>query len=1109
VAPRSSVGDVEYTRRDVICLHLEGAADYRDGATVPREFTVPGMSSVLETGTQSTRRHLDLLGDLRALEEEGLVESVTRRVEDGDAERNVYVLTERGRERVAELRRSLADETVEVTNGTTETVGVDELGRYFDDHPVVRGLARLVEEDVIEVDRSPGSTFVDRTAALETLETACEATLERGARAVVVGGAAGSGKTRLVEEAAATGAGEEFTLAAGRCRRGADEPYAPFVQAFDDLSAGPDLGTVLDRASANTATDPDDVDVGRTALFDDVADALRAASTDQPVALFVDNLQWADSATLSLLEHLVAEIDEWIYPVLFVLAYRPEAVGGGAPPVEFLAAVTDDDRTDAVELGPLDREACRRLVERVVGVDDVPERYLDRLVEETGGNPLFVRETVAMQVDDGALDPAAGEFPDDAAFETPDPVAAVVEERLAGVEGTAREVLEAAAVADERVAVDLLVEVAEADPPDVRDCADVLAASRVWTVEDDHVRFTSGLLRDAVRDRLADDAEATYHRRVAEALADRGDGDRTTHAEAAEHYRAAGDDAAAVDRFLEAADRAADVYAHAEAVEHCRSALALSEAGADGDRAAAACRRLAEIRVRTGEYDVASERVEEGREHGPGADERMRLAASAAKVAQKRGDPDAALAAVRAERPDDPEPGRAAAELAGVEAASEEARGEYDAAEAAAERQHDLASAVGADDLVAKALEKRGVVALRRGAFDEARGHLEAALSTYRDVGDRHGAAGARLSLGNALRHQDDYAAAETHYEAVHSTFREVGDDHQAAKALASLGTVAMKRADLEAAEEYYASARETFEAVGDRASVARIFGNLGLTARNRDDLEAAREYNERALAAFREVGDQHGAGITQHHLGDLNRDAGDLDRAEEYLREALATYREIGDQHGEGLVLSSLGDSARERGDLETARERYEAALDVQGDEGDRREVATTLEGLGEVALEREDFESAREHAERARSQLADHEAAGVEGDPLLLLGRVALAAGRFETARDHLEAARETFADADRPVDAGRARGYLAAVEVAAGHDDLAREHAEAALSAVRDHDPVASVLDWLQRAVEVAEERRQDDLVGEWCDRALAVLPDDADRRSWFERRAPGDG
>lgn len=1089
-----------YSRRDAIVLYLEGSAGYRDAEVVPRRFTVRGIAAVLETGTESTAGTLDLLADLQALRDDGHVEAVTRRVEGG-GKRNVYLLTEAGRRRADALREELSDATVAVTDGTAEEVRFDELGRFFDGDPVVKGLARL-EDGTIELDRDVGGTFVDRTAALETLATACEATVERGARAVVVSGPPGVGKTRLVRESVARGPGEAFVLAAAGARREGADPYRPLAEAFEALPDGPDLAALLEQASGGTPADGDDVDAGRRALFAEVADALRTASTDRPVALFVDDMQWADRATVALLDYLVDAVDEWIYPVLFLVGCRPAAVDDASPAAAFLERVAAAERHREVALSGLDRAATAALVERLAGVETVPGDYLDRLVPATGGNPLFVREAVAEQIDDGRLDPASGSFPTDAAaFEVPDSVAAAVEERFAALSGDARAVLEAAAVAGERVGLDRLAAVVDSPPAAVRDYADVLAASGLWAVEDGRVRFTSGLLRDAVREHVAPADERRYHRRVAAALAD--DEDQAGHAAAADHYRAAGDDEAAVEQYVAAADRAAAVYAHDLAVEQYEAALGLV---ANDARAAGICRRLAEIRLTTGDYDAAAERVAAARDHGPAGDERRRVAAVAARLALRREDPAAALATVQEALPGDDDPDGelpeklattvGTAELLGVAAEAAYRQGDFTAAYAAAERQLAVAEAVDDTESVAAARRRLGVVDQQRAELPAADEHLQAARGAYEAIGDRHGAAKARLDLGNVARTRSDYPAAETHYEAAHSVFRDVGDDHNAAKALASLGTVAMNRDDLEGAREYYRAARETFEAVGDRAAVARIRGNLGIVAREDGDLATARDHYERALATFRDLGNRHGAAITRHDLGNVARMEGDLAAASEHLTAALSTYRELDDSNGIALVRSSLGTLSEDRGDPDAAREQYEAALSLHREIDDRRGAAAARRYLGRLALERGDLGVAREHLGAARETFADLGLDGLLAEVRLLQGRVALATAALDDARDHLEAAIDGLAGDDEAA-AARARGFLAAAEARRGDQELARDLGEEALATAADHDT------WLRRAVEAAAARGDDAAARDWCERALAVL-EDGEQRDWFERR-----
>ena len=170
--------------------------------------------------------------------------------------------------------------------------------------------------------------FVGRATELETLRALLPMAPGEGRRVVLVGGAPGSGKSRLAREFAAEAAGDGAAVLYGACDAVVRTPYGPFVEALGHLAkvtdpaellaavgAGgselsrllPDLASRIGELPSPAAADPD---TERHRLHTAVTDLLVGASRERPVVLVVEDGHWADAPTLLLLRHLARTGDD-------------------------------------------------------------------------------------------------------------------------------------------------------------------------------------------------------------------------------------------------------------------------------------------------------------------------------------------------------------------------------------------------------------------------------------------------------------------------------------------------------------------------------------------------------------------------------------------------------------------------------------------------------------------------------------------------------------------------------------------------------------------------------------------------------------------------------
>jgi DNA-binding CsgD family transcriptional regulator len=452
------------------------------------------------------------------------------------------------------------------------------------------------------------SPFVGRGAELGALHALVPHAAGEGRRLALIGGEAGSGKSRLVREFARAVAAEGVLVLYGTCDAVVQTPYRPFVEALDHLvrtadadvlrddlgSAGgeltrllPDLPTRVADLAAPLSADPD---TERHRLHTAVSDVLAGAGRRQPLLLVVEDGHWADNATLVLLRHLARATTE--ARVLVLTTFRDTEADVPAELADALADLRRSDDVVRLHLTGLTEFEITEFVRRSGGgeIDRAQPELSAAIRDLTDGNPFLLCELWRTLIETGAIVNDDGTLRLTRPLQeiaTPDSVREVVSQRLMRLLPTTRELLELAAVAGPEFELDVLRRAA--GPGHAR--LDALEpAVRSGMIEERPgaslaYGFTHELVRRALYDRLSVLRRAELHLRIAEALESTGPprGARLL-ADLAHHFAAAAPlhgPTQAVEYNLLAAQAASDALAYKEAATRLRTAL---EIGVQDDR---------------------------------------------------------------------------------------------------------------------------------------------------------------------------------------------------------------------------------------------------------------------------------------------------------------------------------------------------------------------------------------------------------------------------------------------------------------------------------------------------------------------------------------------
>jgi predicted ATPase/transcriptional regulator with XRE-family HTH domain len=503
--------------------------------------------------------------------------------------------------------------------------------------------------------------FVARERELAQLEAHLAAMLTGNGRIVFIIGEAGRGKTTLMSEFArrVQVSHPDLIVASGNCNAyaGAGDPYLPFRDVMDMLTGDVEVkwmaGTISQEQTrrlwallpytiqALTEHGPDLLDVvvpgaalvrramvhtpgganwqarlqaiidqqrarpgnlEQRQLFEQYTQVLRMLAARHPLLLLLDDLQWADSASINLLFHLGRRLSGC--RILILGAYRPSevALGRGGDPTEQgehhpLEPVVHEFKRRfgdiEIDLGRFAPEEGRAFVDALIESEPnrLGEAFREALFRHTEGHPLFTVELLRNMQERGDLvQDEAGRWMEGPAVDwdmLPVRIEAVIAQRIDRLPATLQEALKVASVEGETFTAEVVARVQAVDERQmVRQLSSVVdkqhrlvssqGRQRLGTQQLSQYRFRHILFQKYLYDNL-DEAERCYlHEAVGNALEQLyGEQTEEVATQLAQHFQLAGLEGKAIEYLHQAGERAVRLSANEEAINLLTRGLAL------------------------------------------------------------------------------------------------------------------------------------------------------------------------------------------------------------------------------------------------------------------------------------------------------------------------------------------------------------------------------------------------------------------------------------------------------------------------------------------------------------------------------------------------------
>jgi tetratricopeptide (TPR) repeat protein/KaiC/GvpD/RAD55 family RecA-like ATPase len=446
--------------------------------------------------------------------------------------------------------------------------------------------------------------LVGREQELAELEHHLKLATDGKGTTVFVSGEAGAGKTRLVTEFLKRSKKQGVTVLFGWCLSEAAVPYFPFIEAFNayfgsfDKEEPPislqqsgaqfDLGGSAqivseERGIAMWLTGARPVgklgtpeglspQVWKDQAFAAVARTLHSISIKEPAILFIDDIQWADSASLALLHYLAHAIKN-SERILVLATFRGEELtsctkGYAHSLAEALCMMKREELFTEIKLSNLNVDSVSKIAENMIG-GSLQKEFAEKLSKESQGNALFVVESLRMLSERKSLIQENNEWRlavDELGI--PSKVKDIILRRLSMLKHAQRRVLDAASVIGEKFDVELLSAVVGQDSLEVLETLSMIANSTsLVRAEGNFYRFDHAKSRETLYEEISLPLRRGYHNRIAEKLESNKNATLPL-SDLAHHYAQAGNKEKATKYALEAGRDALEKFSNSQAINH-------------------------------------------------------------------------------------------------------------------------------------------------------------------------------------------------------------------------------------------------------------------------------------------------------------------------------------------------------------------------------------------------------------------------------------------------------------------------------------------------------------------------------------------------------------
>lgn len=781
------------------------------------------------------------------------------------------------------------------------------------------------------IESTARNDFVGRKVELQQLEKAWQGVRQQHGTSILIEGVAGAGKTRLVQEFLPM-ASPAYYAFRGNCYESTRAiPYQPWLAILDEWRQA------VAAAELDQLAQPWQVQLSRLLphvfpavsgmaekqehLFRAVAELLALGRS--PRILLLEDLQWADEASLQLFLFMAQFIQSSQLPVLLLGTLRSEEAADNPALQTLLQDAQRETLIQRITLPPLGEEEVSTLIGLLWL--DAPEvtaiaKIRDSLMSAAGGNPLFITEILR-------------ELTQTAVLPTPLPIPPSLQEltnrRLRQLPDSSRQAIETLAVLERPTDFDLIRQVSGRSEDETIIAIELGLRWRFLEArQTNRYGFSHDLIGDAIRNQLSQIRRQRLHHRVANALTQRG----ADAAILAHHWGMAGDPAQQARFALQAGEHALSRAAFGNAVSLFHQVLDVLPT-AEHQLRFQAMLGLVQALEATSNVPELAEKLE-----------------TLADLAEKTG----ALAC--------------RAEWAQHQAKYLLMQGELSEVETIVRQGLAWAVAAQAASLQASLLETLGKTYRDQGDYDQAYSQAKQALELYQTANNSQGQIAVLNLLGNLNVHRGQHRqAVQVHQQAL-ALCRQMTDPFSESRILAWLADALWYLGDYDEVQQVVKEGLDVSREIGDRVGEMVQLNNLAGLAIVEQDIKQAIVFYRQALVIAESMNDPRRTAIYYGNIGGAYVSLGDIAAALGYLDKAIAIAQKAKLPRQEAHVYYTKGRAYQEEENLLAARAAFEHSLSLRQELGEQFRTFLTLIQLVEICVQLTDWPAAETHLASAQ---------------------------------------------------------------------------------------------------------------------------------------------
>ncbi|MGC8912703.1 MAG: BREX system ATP-binding domain-containing protein [Thermoplasmata archaeon] len=780
-------------------------------------------------------------------------------------------------------------------------------------------------------------TIVGREKEIEYFTNVLKYCKEGKGGTYIITGPVGVGKTTLMEAISKIAKSENFVVLFGRGLDETSAPYLPFTEALKNFSTEKkEEGYVPIGLSLSTEESirMESVELAREKgrVLEIMSKRILEFEKKAPLLIIIDDLQWADAASLSLFVYLARNIAG--KRVLLLAAFPEEAMKQekNLAFVNTIIQLRSEKISTVLELKPLTYEAILKMLELEFGI--CPEEIAKVIYEKTEGIPLFVSEFVRAIVEENMYDANKRELrvtPEE--LRIPQSVQALIKGRLSMLSENARKVLTNASIYGRVFEYDVLEKVMEMDTESILDAIDELLEKGFIREESgEKYRFAHNAIYETVLGGAIGVRKRVIHRKIAEVL----EQIRSTEEyvpEIARHYF----EAQMFDKASAFAKRSAEafarIYAVDETIKYGKMAQECLEKTGKKEELIDVKILLGDMLLLSGKYEEAMVMYEDARKIAESVKEMEKLGVAIGRAGlcyHRMGSMNKALEHLTTAL--------------------------------------EIFEKCGAKKEYARVLRQIGWVYERKGDFEHSLHYVSRSLEITKELGDDAELADAYHRMGTTQLSIGLMEEAEKNL----TLAIEIRKKNNIMKGLAdsynNLGILYHDTGEIEKAVEYYLKAKEIYAKIGDIAGESIMSNNLGIIYHDRGEWEKALEHYMRDYHTSANIGNLWGHMISASNLGSLYKEMEKYEEALQYYKEALEYSQKIGEKWIYCSALGSVAEIYAIKGDIEKALEIAENCVLVGRSTGSKDSLASALYTKGVVERYAKHWEDAEESLTNAK---------------------------------------------------------------------------------------------------------------------------------------------